>query len=144
MVWPLIVHQVITKGKAGGGGAWVAVFRMVVGAGVVWIAGRPSARPGVHRVFGQVFSFCPDVFTFRPDVFSLRRNVSTFPPFAQNVSTRTAYVSTRSLDGGLELSRPGARANAARLGLQKRLRNPGVGARKTPCMFPGEGNSEPC
>ena len=60
-------------------GSWAAVFRMVIGAGMGCFAGRPLARSGVHRVFGQVFSFCPDVFSFRPNVSTLRPDVSTFP-----------------------------------------------------------------
>ena len=72
-VWPLIVHQMITDGKAGGDGVvGGGVPNGVLGAGMGCVAGRPLARPGVHRVLGQVFSFRPNVSTLRPDV-------STFP-----------------------------------------------------------------
>ena len=72
-----IVHQVITRGKAG--------CDRVVGGGVpIDVGGCDGLRPGhpsagacVHRVCGQVFSFCPDVFTFRPNVSSFRPDVST-------------------------------------------------------------------
>ena len=55
----------------------------------------------VHRITGDVFSFCPDVFSFCPDVFSFRPDVFTFRPnvftfeghvfsFGQCASSRTA------------------------------------------------------
>ena len=60
-------------------GSWVAAFRLTLGAAMVCVAGHPSAGACVHRVFGQVFSFCPDVFSFRPNVSTLRPDVSTIP-----------------------------------------------------------------
>ena len=52
-----------------------------LGAGTAWIAGRPLARAGVHRVLGQVSSFCPDVSRFRPNVSTFRgRSPQMCPP----------------------------------------------------------------
>ena len=70
------------------------------------VAGRPLARSGVHRVFGQVFSFCPDVFSFRPNVSTLRPDVSTFsrqPPQMCPLGPRMCSPGTLTGDP----SRPG-------------------------------------
>ena len=72
-VWPPIVHRVLTKGKAGGDGVvGCGLPDGALGAGAVWIAELPLARPSVHRVLGQVSSFCPDVSLFRPNVSTFR------------------------------------------------------------------------
>ena len=72
-----------------------------LGAATVCIAGRPLARPGVHRVLGQVFSFCPDVFSFRPDVFTFAAKLH------QMCSLGWPMCSPGPLTG--DSSRPGAR-----------------------------------
>ena len=81
-VWALIVHRVITNGKAGGDGVvGCGVRDGGLGAGTAWIAERPLARPSVHRVLGQVSSFCPDVSRFRPNVSTFRgRSPQMCPP----------------------------------------------------------------
>ena len=74
-------------------GKWRKTWIPAEDAGMT--AGRGSARPGVQRVFGNVFSFCPDVFSlgshvfsFPPDVFTFRPNVSSF---RRQVSTFSAH-----------------------------------------------------
>ena len=129
-VWVLIVYQMITNGKAGATGTRVATVRRGLGAGTAWIAGRPLARAGVHRVLGQVSSFCPDVSRFSAKCVHFSGQITP------NVSTRTGNVSTLSLDGGLEP----AGAKALVLALQGRLcdRWRGCAEDPSPCPLPQE------
>ena len=145
------------RGRGGGG---QRCSEWCLGAGMSCVAGRTLARPGGHRVCGQVFSFCPDVFTFRPNVSSFRPDVSTFPTnFPQMCPLGPGMCQPRTLTGirdgpvcpagvGVisavappwEQGEPppaarGVPANAARLALQRPSRNLGWVARKT--LTPG-------
>ena len=93
-------------------GSWVAAFRLTLGAAMVCVAGHPSAGACVHRVFGQVFSFCPDVFSFRQMCPLSGQMCPLFPPTTPNVSTRPVHVSTQSLDRGFATARSARPARA--------------------------------
>ena len=54
-VWPLIVHRMITNGKAGATALWVAVVRRVVGG---W-DGLDCGRPLAWQVFTVFWDRCP-------------------------------------------------------------------------------------
>ena len=103
---PPIVHELITKGKAG--------CDRVVGQavpndveGLRWLASRGIPRPA--HVFTVFAAKCP-VFARMCSLSGQMCPVSgqmcpLFPPISPNVSTRPAHVSTRSLDG--DSRRPG-------------------------------------
>ena len=105
-VWSPIVHELITRGKAG--------CDRVVGqavpndaGGLQWFPSRGIPRPA--HVF-TVFSARCSVFARMCSVFGQMCPLSgqmcpLFPPTTPNVSTRPAHVSTRSLDRGFATAR---------------------------------------
>ena len=72
---------------------------------------RLVIQAGVHRIRGDVFSFCPDVFTFRANVFIFRPDVFIFRP---NV------FSEEGIEG---------RGESSEIGKDGEVRSGGVGGR---------------